>query len=372
MMSKIKVVQQVLDPSGSGGVSAEYRALQGSELLGDYEFIPMILMKPHNGVNFRDIAFYYRFLKRNPGDIVHIRGAAPDGLNAVIAAKLAGTGKILVSIHGMYSDLIYISPFKRWISYHIIERWIFRMADGISCVCMAAHERKRFRKYRKKMLPYVYNRMPNYSGYDRQQIRRQMRRELGLDDSTQVGVYVGRVTREKGLDYLAQAIEKMPDNSRMLVVGDGAYLEEMKAVCGNRAIFLANQKEVYRYLFASDFFVQPSLHENHSIALLEAVAAGLPVIATNVGGNGEIVKDGLNGVLIPPADTEKLRDAIWAFCGDAQLMLRLKAQTEVVDYSDYSNASVDRRLRQVYQMLLSDVPARKIKNRFQDEPEENT
>ena len=351
-MSKKRVVQQVLDPSGSGGVSAEYRALQHSQLLKGYEFIPMILMNPHKGVNLKDIRFYYDFLKKNPGDIIHIRGAAPDGLNAVIAAKLAGQGKILVTIHGMYSDLVYVHPVKRWISYHIIEALIFRLADGISCVCSAANRRERFCKYRKKMLPYVYNRMPDYSVYDKEQIRRQMRRELGLEDSVPVGVYVGRVTREKGLDYLANALVDIPENCRILVVGDGAYLEDMKAACTEQVIFLGEQKDVYRYLFAGDFFIQPSLHENHSIALLEAAAADIPMIATNVGGNAEIVRDGVNGMLIPPADAGKLRDAIYTFCTDVQLTEQIKTQSKSLNYAEFSNASVDQSMNQVYRMLL--------------------
>ncbi len=344
-MSKIKVIQQVLDPSGSGGVSAEYRALQQSALLDDYAFIPMILMTPHRGVNFKDISFYYRFLKEHPGDIVHIRGAAPDGLNAVIAAKLAGKGKILVSVHGMYSDLVYISPLKRWISYHMVENMIFRLADGISCVCKAAHERERFAKYRKKMLPYVYNRMPDYSGCEKKQIRQQIRQELGLDDDTPVGVYVGRVTREKGLDYLSQALKCVPENCRVLIVGDGTYLQEMQSECNNHVFFLGEQKNIHRYLFAGDFFIQPSLHENHSIALLEAAAAGLPMIATDVGGNGEIVKNGVNGVLVPPADVGKLREAICTFCVGFH-------GTQQPDYNEYAADSVDQSLHQAYQVLL--------------------
>lgn len=351
-MEKNRVIQQVLDPSGIGGVSSEYRALQNSQLLTDYEFVPMVLTNPHNGVNFRDIWFYYRFLRKNPGDIIHIRGAAPDGLNAVIAAKLTGKGKILVTVHGMYSDLVYIHPVKHWISYHIIENLTFKLADGISCVCMAANKRERFDKYRKKMLPYVYNRMPDYSKYDKERIRRQIRQELCLDDSMSVGVYVGRVTKEKGLDYLVQALEKLPENSRILVVGSGAYLQEMESACGKQVIFLGEQKDVYRYLFAGDFFIQPSLHENHSIALLEAAAAGIPMIATDVGGNAEIVRDGINGLLIPPKDVAKLQEAIFKFCIDRQFKERLKIKTKELDYTEYSDISVDQSLNKVYQKLM--------------------
>ena len=92
-MKKIKVLHQVLDPSGVGGVSAEFRALKRSRLSEKYDFDAMILKNFHSGVNFHDIKFYYKRIKEIKPDIVHIRGAAVDGLNAVIAARLAGNVK---------------------------------------------------------------------------------------------------------------------------------------------------------------------------------------------------------------------------------------------------------------------------------------
>lgn len=349
---KLRVVQQVLDPSGSGGVSAEYRALQRSSLLNDYEFVPMILKTPHNGVNLKDIAFYYRFLRETAPDIVHIRGAAPDGLNAVIAAKLANKGKILVSVHGMYSDLVYISKVKRWISYHIVERLIFGLADGISCVCRATHNRNRFDRYRKKMLPYVYNRIPDFGKYDAEAIREQVRKELGIGADATVGVYVGRVTKEKGLDYLIAALESIPEDCLFLVVGDGAYLEEMQSIANENVIFLGEQKDVYRYLFASDFFVQPSLHENHSIALLEAAAAGIPIIATDVGGNKEIVRNNVTGILVAPGDCEKLCQILHIFWRDQKRLVQFKTNALKMHYGEFEDNSVDEAMRETYQEIL--------------------
>lgn len=350
---KIKIVQQVLDPSGSGGVSTEYRALQQSRLTQDYEFVPMVLVRPHNGVNIRDIWFYYSFLRKACPDIVHIRGAAPDGLNAVIAAKLAGKGKVLVSVHGMYSDLVYISPIKKWISYHIIERLIFCLADGISCVCKAANDRKRFDPYRKKMLPYVYNRMPDYSMYHRNTIREQIRKELQIEENTAVGVYVGRVTKEKGLDHLKSALERISDDIAMLIVGDGEYLNEFKTISRKNIFFLGDQRKIYRYLFAGDFFVQPSLHENHSIALLEAAAAGLPVIATDVGGNEEIIRNAVNGIIIDAGNTEALVQSIRKLAEDCEFRNNLRKNIKEMKFRQFQNDFVDGQLHKVYQSIVN-------------------
>ena len=353
---KIKVLQQVLDPSGSGGVSAEYRALQKSSLTEKYDFEPMILMNCHNGVNFKDIKFYYKKIRETKPDIIHIRGAAPDGLNAVIAAKLARRGKILVTVHGMYSDLVYIHPLKRWISQHVVERLIFGLADGISCVCKAANDRDKFNRYRRKMLPVVYNRLSDYSAYDGEQIRAKVRQELQLSEEMIVGVYVGRVTKEKGMEYLKSAMETLdkqwPKNFAMLIVGDGQYLPELKASCeqlvhSGNVICLGNQKEVQRYLFASDFFVLPSLHENHSIALLEATAAELPIIATDVGGNREIVKDA--GMLIESRNSNELLHAVQKML-DADVRSAYKKQISAT--KEFTDEYVDRQLDAVYTSVL--------------------
>ncbi len=348
---KIKVLQQVLDPSGSGGVSAEYRALQKSSLTEKYDFEPMILMDFHNGVNIKDIRFYYKKIREANPDIVHIRGAAPDGLNAVIATKLARQGKSLVTVHGMYSDLVYINPLKRWISKHIIEPLIFGLADGISCVCKTADKRKVFDKYRHKMLPVVYNRMPDYSQYDSRMIRENVRKELQLSEDTIVGVYVGRVTKEKGMEYLKEALEILdrqgPKNFMMLIVGDGQYLPELTSACErlvhkNKVKCLGNQTDIYRFLFASDFFVLPSLHENHSISLLEATAAGLPIVATDVGGNREIVKN--NGELIEPKNVELLLQA---------MKKKISEHDRVKTFiGEFSSDTVDKQLDEVYLTLL--------------------
>lgn len=352
MSEKIKVLQQVLDPSGSGGVSAEYRALQNSGLINEYDFVPMVLLKPGKGINFKDIKFYYKTIKAEKPDIVHIRGAAPDGLNAVIAAKLAGKCKILVTVHGMYSDLVYISRAKKWISKNIIERLTFCLSDGISCVCKNANDRRVFDKYRFKMLPYVYNRMPDYSVLNSAGLRRKTRQELKIDENTVVGIYVGRVTREKGMTFLKTAIEGLKCDFKMLIVGDGEYLSEFKGTKSENVIFLGNQTDVFRYLFAADFFVSPSLHENHSIALLEAAAASLPIIATNVGGNSEIVKDGTNGLLIEAGNSDLLAEAINKIALNKGLRESLSQKADCEVYSSFKSENIDKQLNSVYKQIF--------------------
>lgn len=355
-MKKIIVLHQVLDPSGAGGVSTEFKALKNSKLSEKYDFKAMILKDFRSGVNLHDISYYYRHIKEVRPDIVHVRGAAVDGLNAIIAARLAGKCKVLTTVHGMYSDLVFISPLKRWISKNIIERAIFSLSHGISCVCKQATDRKYFDAYRKKMLPFVYNRIPKFDIDQKLKYRREIRSQFGLSDSDLICVFVGRMTREKGLLTLECMFRNTQFSSNLvfLFVGDGDYRKQFEEHCKSynaRIVFAGMQQNVQRYYLASDFFLQPSLHENHSIALLEACAAKIPSIATNCGGNSEIVVNDFTGKLVPVDNSIALANAINAFC-NKETLAQYTANVKSMSYSQFSDLECDNALDNVYQSIL--------------------
>ena len=357
----IVIMQQVLDPSGSGGVSAEYRALAKSKLNYNYCFVPLIWNSYHKGFNLRAIWFYYNNIKKIMPDIIQIRGAGPDGLHAVIAAKMVRGVRIMVCVHGMYSDLIFIGKLKRWLSKHIVEALTFGLADGISCVYKKASERKIFYKYKDKMLPFVYNRMPDYKMFNRPEIRKQIREQYSVAQDSIVGIYCGRVSKEKGIHILFEALslldEEWPTNFKALIVGDGQYLPEFKskiAKLRNKdcVICLGNQRDIYRYLFASDFFIQPSLHENHSVALLEACAAYIPSIATDVGGNIEIISDGTDGLIIEKNNVDALYSAIKKMVYDHLFLSSCIINLKKNLFELFRNEYIDCQLKNAYTALL--------------------
>lgn len=358
---RIKVVQQVLSPRSKGGVSSEFRALEQSKLSDCYEFVPLILSEGHRGINLHDILFYYRGIKKEKPDIVHVRGAGVDGLNAEIAAKLFGKTKILVCVHGMYSDFVYYNPIKKWIARHVVEPLCFRLADGISCVYQRCETRDNFNKYRNKIVPFVYNRIPNFSPEKYMHIRNSIRDRYGVKKDDVVGVFCGRVSKEKGLSYFVQALislrEQLDGNMHFFIAGEGDYLEEFKKSIEiypdlERIVhFVGVVDDVQSLLAASDYFILPSLHENHSIALLEAMAMNLPAIVTDVGGNTETVKDGEFGIIVPPFDSSALAVAIMQMRDD-ELRNTLKERITSYSFSEFSNKEIDAQLNAAYQAIL--------------------
>lgn len=129
---------------------------------------------------------------------------------------------------------------------------------------------------------------------------------------------VAHLSREKGLNYLIEAASLIPevqDRMRFVIVGDGKCLQELKELSLSKGLkdvfqFVGFHSSTHQFMKSFDIFALPSLSEGLSSAILEAMAASLPIIATNVGGIPELVKDGDNGLLVAPANPVALAQAL--------------------------------------------------------------
>jgi len=144
--------------------------------------------------------------------------------------------------------------------------------------------------------------------------RQEVRAELGLPLDALVAGAAGRLDPVKGVRFLIQALARL-GGVHLAIVGDGperAALEALAERLGvaGRVHWLGHWHDVQQVLPAFDLFVQPSLHEGLPNTVLEAMAAGLPVVATAVGGTPEAVLDGVTGLLVHPGDPEALARAI--------------------------------------------------------------
>jgi glycosyltransferase involved in cell wall biosynthesis len=160
--------------------------------------------------------------------------------------------------------------------------------------------------------------------------RDELRRSLRLDGH--VLAFAGRFGPQKALDVALDAIERV-DDVKLLLVGDGdgrRELEARAAPLGDRVRFLGTQprERVLEVFAAADAALLTSSWENLPHTLVEALAVGTPVIATAVGGVPELVEDGVNGLLVPPADADATAEAIRRFFADAELRARLRVGAE--------------------------------------------
>ena len=160
------------------------------------------------------------------------------------------------------------------------------------------------------------------------------------------GVVVANLIPYKGHAHLMRAmpaVRAVCGDVHLLLVGDGperARLEDLASELGVADLvhFCGASEDVGSYVHAADFGVLPSLEEGLSNALLEMMAAGLPAVATAVGGNIDVVRDGTNGLLVPPADPERLAAAIARLVRDPDLRSRLgtAARADVAERFSYA------------------------------------
>lgn len=145
-----------------------------------------------------------------------------------------------------------------------------------------------------------------------------VRSQLGLGANTCLIIVLGTLKRVKGHRYMIEAMASLVPqypNLRAIFVGDGELRAELQAQVAafhldDHIHFLGNRHDVPNLLAASDIFVLPSLWEGLSMALLEAMASGLPIVASEVSGTVQAIIPNETGLLIPPGDVPKLTEAI--------------------------------------------------------------
>jgi glycosyltransferase involved in cell wall biosynthesis len=151
------------------------------------------------------------------------------------------------------------------------------------------------------------------------------------DESKNI-LFVGRLSPEKGLSTLLDALCKLPETVHLTVAGSGTQMAQLQLECerkqlSRRVAFLGTASwgpQLFSLMRASDVLVLPSFTEGLPLVLIEAMANGLPVIASAVGGIPEIVEDGISGLLVPPGDHRSLALAIERFITDDDLRARIQ------------------------------------------------
>ncbi|HVM90438.1 MAG TPA: glycosyltransferase [Verrucomicrobiae bacterium] len=142
---------------------------------------------------------------------------------------------------------------------------------------------------------------------------------------------IARLEKEKGVDVLLDAfveLKKSHPDYALTIVGDGSMRSELEAR-NSGADFAGNQDDVRPYLERAALYVQPSHFEGWGLAVVEAAAAGLPIVMSDVGLAGEVIKDGESGLVVPPGDAHALADAIETLLEDPALAERLGAQARM-------------------------------------------
>ncbi|MGH3713101.1 MAG: glycosyltransferase family 4 protein [Micromonosporaceae bacterium] len=256
-------------------------------------------------------------LRADPTDVLHTHGYRADIIAAVIRPLLRGVPRwrSVVTVHGF----IRTSPGLRVLSR--LNESVLRQADVVIAVSSA--EAQRLAKLLRRPVCFIPN---GVAGQDSVPRARAMAK-LGSEPSRRVVAFLGRLSPEKRPDLfvdMAGIVARDQPATDFVVIGSGSLLSEMQqraaAMTGSHVVFAGLVSNVASLMEAIDVLVCPSDTEGTPRAVIEAMLAGVPVVATRVGGVPDLIADGQTGVLVEPgspsalaaAVNRLLRDETWA------------------------------------------------------------
>lgn len=176
-------------------------------------------------------------------------------------------------------------------------------------------------------------------------------------------LFVGRLIPWKGVKYLISAMEKVIKNipdSCLVIIGDGPERSSLEELCKKlhlsdycQFLGFVDQTDLFSYYQNSAVFVLSSIMYNSQteglgVVLLEAMASGLPVIGSYVGGIPDIIQDGVNGLLVPPEDPDALSDAIIRVLTNPDIIIRYREEGKKTVTEQFSWTVVGERFIEVY------------------------
>ena len=308
--------------------------------------------------DYRAYRILRKYLELHPYDIVHTH-TSKAGVLGRRAAYHANVPAILHTVHGFAFHEE--SRFLSTLAYSTIERIASRWCDAIVTV---SDFHKRWAENLGIAPPPKIHSIPN--GMDPERVRALTCRDvvrvsLGLSFDDICILSVGRLARQKGLAYLLNAVplldRSIAAKCKVFLVGEG----EMKGMLEHQSRrlriqskvnFLGFRRDIGDLLSAADIVALPSLWEGLSIALLEAMAAGKPIVTTSIGSNVEVVSDDVEAMIVPPKDPQCLADAVTRLALDRDKRERLGAAARKRFENNYTLSRMQDGYRELYLSLV--------------------
>ncbi len=273
-----------------------------------------------------------RMVRKYKIDLIHAHYVMPPGLIAVICSIFSGT-KTAITIHGSDIFVLARKPILKSVIRFILKRsdYVFVVSDSLK-----ENVLKLGIEGLEEKLSVTYN------SVDMERFRPDQastfKEEVNINPQKPVVLFVGNLVWQKGVEYLIRAKEFMNTDAEIVIVGGGPLLEEFKGIVEFEKMegitFTGSRNDIENIMPAADVVVVPSVSESFGIVILEAMASGKPVVATNVGGIPEVVNKE-TGILVNPEDPVGLAEAVDKILQDNEIKEKMgkNAREQVMKYS---------------------------------------
>ncbi|RME90790.1 MAG: glycosyltransferase family 1 protein [Candidatus Hydrogenedentota bacterium] len=306
--------------------------------------------------SFYDILSLFR--KMRP-DIVHAHSSKA-GFLARFAAAYAGAKAIIYTPNAFPFQIDRNIASKKLFLF--LEKLAARVTDKIICVSHSERELAlKLGLTNPRKIEVIYNGVDHKKFESDYEERIRIRSDLGIGLNDFVVVTVARMSYQKCPHHfvrVASEVLSMRSDIRFLYVGDGEYRSDLQELARNLNVdhkisFLGYRNDVRDILVASDLFLSTSRYEGLPIAALEAMAAGLPIIATDVTGNKDIVVNGKTGYLAKFGDIQQMAEKIILLSSSRETRKKMGNNAKQVVIEKFSINAMVKKIEQLYLALLS-------------------
>ena len=290
-----------------------------------------------------------RLCRENKYEIMHCHspiGGAIARLATRGSRKKNGT-KAVYTAHGLH--FYKGAPLKNKLLFYPVEKLCARFTDVLITINKEDYELAK-RKLRAKRVEYVPGVGIDTAAFASSAVDAlEKRRELGVPDGARLLLSVGELNANKNHKTVLEAMKLIGDDSiHYAIAGKGALKDELKALAdelgiGQRVHLLGYREDVRELYHAADVFVHPSYREGLPVSVMEAMASGLPVVASRIRGNVDLIKEG-GGILVSPTDTNGFAEAIRTALADGSAMGEYNKNA----IKDFSFDVVEKMLEEIY------------------------
>lgn len=318
------------------------------------DLAPSQIRNLRNPIKLLRLFFY---IKNLSPELIHTQLEHSDILGNVFA-KILG----IPSVSTLHT--LEVAKDLRFAHFRLRLKWFILkyFCDTIITVSDKTREHHlRFGKLPENKTITIYNgiQLSRFQSHNRTRLD-ETKRILGLKPNSFVITTVAVLREPKGIQFMIKALPEIirhEPNLTYLVVGDGIYASELKYLVNElgleeHVIFTGYRTDIPGILSVSNLFVLPSLGDALPTVLIEALAAEKPIIATRVGGIPEIINDGINGLLVPPADPESLTKACLKYIRDVEFSRSIKVKGAEIAKERFDIGIQARKLEIIYNDLI--------------------
>ena len=318
---------------------------------------------PFKSNNFKAIKIIQKIIADNDISLVHCHTPVGGVIARLAAKKFRKQGcKVIYTVHGL--QFYKGAPKKDWLIYYPVEKYLSKYSDAIVTINSEDYTlvSNRFLNEKTYYIPGVGIDISKMTTKEMDiQKKWKKRKSLGLNEQDTVLLSVGELNANKNHHVIIDAISMNKNREiKYLIAGKGPLANALQQKIhdlnlSNQVFLLGYRTDITELLQCSDIFVHPSKREGLSVALMEAMASGLPVVCSRIRGNTDLIDDGKGGYLCEVNDINAYMNALIRLSDDPDLCHQMSVYNQS-KIQEFSINVVDQKMRSIYREVTQDNP----------------